>query len=639
MDRPEDKHLIAALNKSNYRSDVDVLRAIAVAAVVLFHLGWTTLSGGFVGVDVFFVISGYLISRIIWTESNQGQFSLTNFYGRRARRLLPALFVTIATIFIIGAFLLIPEQFQDLSESTIFSLFGLANFDFWWQSGYFDSSAMMKPLLHIWTLAVELQFYAFWPFLIAFAVRKPYWIAFGLIAAALAASLAGCLWMMGHDPTAAFFLVPFRIWEFAIGALVFLVEQRLSRTWSDPLYVAGLAAILFAAFTYSDRTAYPGVAAIVPVVGAAAMLLGGQGRLAGLAQFRLAIYLGKISYSVYLIHWPLIVFVSYASGALGAWQSFAVLVATLLLGAASYRFIEVPYRRAHAFGLRPTLVFGCVGVAFIAAASQSWASGGWVWRMPAELQNAYNLDLPTERKYLFSNADRFAKFSDFITAKPHLLVIGDSQAMDIVNVMVEAGEEKNFEIIFRQFGFDCGLPMLPPKLADSYWTASPYAASDKLSIGRCTDSFAKMRDTKALVHSDIVVVAFYWKEFSFPFMQAAIDEMRSRTSAPMYFVGSKKFAGSSLTLLKKNGTFAGISEFGFRSITGEAKRDNSFLKSLSGVRFVDALAGMCTNDKCDLFTDKLAPVSLDGLHFTKAGVRFLAVRKYLSIFPFFADAT
>lgn len=229
MDQIVEAKTSAAIANRSHRPDIDVLRAIAVAAVVLFHLGWTTVSGGFVGVDVFFVISGYLISRIIWTESAQSRFSLANFYARRARRLLPALSATVVASFIVGAFLLIPEQFQELSRSALFSLLGLANFDFWMQSGYFDSSAIQKPLLHIWTLAVELQFYAFWPFLIAATVRKTCGTAFGLIAAALVVSLGGCPWMMNHDPTAAFFLVPFRVWEFAAGGLVFLIE-RLDRT-------------------------------------------------------------------------------------------------------------------------------------------------------------------------------------------------------------------------------------------------------------------------------------------------------------------------------------------------------------------------------------------------------------------------
>ncbi|WP_167392375.1 acyltransferase family protein [Mesorhizobium sophorae] len=620
-------------SRSDHRSDIDVLRAIAVAAVVLFHLGWTTVSGGFVGVDVFFVISGYLISRIIWTESAQGRFSLKNFYARRARRLLPALFATIVVTFVVAAFLFIPEQFQDLSRSAIFSLLGLANVDFWMQSGYFDSGAILKPLLHIWTLAVELQFYAFWPFLIAMAVRKSYWVAFSLIAAAFAASLAGCLWMMGYDPTAAFFLVPFRVWEFAAGGLVFLTERRLSKVYADLLYVVGLAAILFAIFGYSGRTAYPGVAALAPVLGAALMLLGGQGRLARQAQFRPAIYLGKISYSVYLVHWPLVVFMVYRFGALEVWQILASLVSTLALGAASYHFIEVRYRKPCPLKLGKTLIFACLTAGLMAAATQSWATDGWVWRMPAAFRNAYVLDLRKEHTYTFSNSTPLLTPHDFKTTKRHLLIIGDSQGADIINLLVETGAAKQFEIIYRQLDWRCGVPTLPVDLSDRYWKSiNPFAAA---VMKPCNEAYSLIRSTPAsLEHADLVMIALYWQDFAFPYVQTSVDEMRSQTSAPIYVVGSKNFTGSSLQLLNKHGTFAGIDEYAFREISPVARKIDTFLKTLSHVSYIDPLVAVCPHNQCEIFTDKSAPVFWDSMHWTKAGVQLIAAKNGVAIFPF-----
>lgn len=214
-----------------------------------------------------------------------------------------------------------------------------------------------------------------------------------------------------------------------------------------------------------------------------------------------------------------------------------------------------------------------ITAAFMGAATQSWATGGWVWRMPAELRAAYNFDPKAEQAYHASNWKRLVKLPDFQNPKPNRPIIGDSQAADIANLLVEAGQEEKFELGFRQLSYLCGLPILPSGLTENYWKAS--------IIGLCKENYAAIENTPALAHADVVIVAMAWLDSALPYIQASLDEIHSRTHASIYIVGGKTLTGSSLQLLNKNGTFAGIGETGFLSITEGTKRANSFLKSVS----------------------------------------------------------
>jgi peptidoglycan/LPS O-acetylase OafA/YrhL len=368
-----------------YRADIDGLRAIAVVVVILFHLGFERFSGGYVGVDVFFVISGFLITRMIRAQLGAESFSFSGFYVRRARRLFPALLVTVVASFVAACVLLAPQHLERVGGSTVSALFAVSNFYFWQESGYFDAEATLKPLLHTWSLGVEEQFYLLWPALLVALLRCSSRAVLGFLGLASVASLAlGEYWLVS-DPAAAFYLLPARVVELALGAaMVWLVDHTpRQRLLLEPLVWIGLSLILYATFDYDETTDFPGLSSLVPCIGAALLVYAGEARYSGwILRSRLAVGIGLISYPLYLIHWPLLVFTRYAKAeALDDFDRLAVAGFSLLGAAAIYRFVENPIR--HAIRRERHLsagVFGlaCLGLAAFAAlpAALAWLQGG-----------------------------------------------------------------------------------------------------------------------------------------------------------------------------------------------------------------------------------------------------------------------
>ena len=343
---------------------------MAVLAVVLHHLSASLVPGGYVGVDVFFVISGYLITSIISREMAEGQFTFARFYERRARRIFPALFAVLAVTLAAGYFLLLPSDYASTLRAALGTLFFSSNLVFWreMQAGYFAATdAKLHPLLHMWSLAVEEQFYVFFPILLLVCYRffrkHIFWI---LLGCALV-SLGGAALLVKSKVVAVFFLSPFRAWELLAGAMLAFgsVPVVRSRALREALVAGGLLAIVAACFVYDDKTTFPGLTALLPVLGTAAIIhAGGSGpTLAGrLLQWRPVVYVGLISYSLYLWHWPLIVLAQYANGMDPLTPYLpALFVVSLLLGSLSYYFIEQPFRRGSRLATR-RVVFSSTAV-------------------------------------------------------------------------------------------------------------------------------------------------------------------------------------------------------------------------------------------------------------------------------------
>lgn len=334
-----------------YRPDIDGLRALAVVPVVLYHFRVPGFGGGFVGVDVFFVISGFLITSLIFGELRAGKFSILRFYERRARRIFPALFTVMAASLGAGIVIFFPRDLLRLAESAAATALFVSNFDFWLQSGYFDVGADLKPLLHTWSLAVEEQFYVVFPALL-YLMHTTKRVSLLLLVSALAIMSFGLsVWAVDHFPSAAFFLAPYRTWELMLGAILSLGEfPRPKWPWiNDVLSVAGLLAIAWAVFGFTSQTPFPGVNALFPCLGAAALIFSGrqEGRLVRRAlSSRPFVFVGLISYSFYLWHWPIHVFTNYVLGsAPGMAVTGALILLSFGLAVLSWRYIEQPFRR------------------------------------------------------------------------------------------------------------------------------------------------------------------------------------------------------------------------------------------------------------------------------------------------------
>lgn len=348
------------------RRDIDGLRALAVLPVVLFHFGFNTFSGGFVGVDVFFVISGFLITSILFREISAKRFSFVDFWARRARRIIPALTVVMLVTLALGWLLLTAKDFSELGRTVRYQSLFISNILFMREDGYFQPASDLKPLLHTWSLAVEEQYYIFFPLLMAVLVRYVRhwrWMLLGLLLISFGLNIA---WIE-HKPEFTFFSLPTRAWELLCGAMLAVMPapRQAVRPWLYQMVgIAGLASVLVAVFTFDRSTVFPGWAALLPVLGTTALIWSGaQGPswAARLLSLRPLVWIGLLSYSLYLWHWPIYVYANAISidgiqplEAL-AWMALAVGLAWL-----SLRYIELPFREKRLLGERKSILAGAV---------------------------------------------------------------------------------------------------------------------------------------------------------------------------------------------------------------------------------------------------------------------------------------
>lgn len=362
-----------------YLPFVDGLRAVAIAAVVAYHAFPASLPGGYAGVDVFFVISGFLITRLIAAEIYAGTFSLNNFFVRRARRLLPAALACFLVVTVFASIYLLPDAYLDYGRSLISSVFMYANIYFYKTSGYFSAPALEKPLLHVWSLAVEDQFYLTWPLLLMLLLPRTRLLAMLAVTLILmAASLALCQALLPRSSDFVFFMLPTRAWELLTGAFLALVADRvrLPRAAAEPLSLAGMAAIGGSFVALNSATTFPGLAAAPACLGAAAVIASGLAQPTIVSRFLSlgpVVFLGLISYSLYLWHWPIIALLSYRlERPLMQSEAAAVMAASLAIAAFSWRFIEKPFRTKHSFQIskdwtRSDKVFAARAVALVCA--------------------------------------------------------------------------------------------------------------------------------------------------------------------------------------------------------------------------------------------------------------------------------
>lgn len=346
-----------------YQPHIDGLRAVAVLLVIFHHLGdWVGLTGGFIGVDVFFVISGFLITTIIKSEIEAGTFSFGAFYRRRVVRLAPAYYLVLLFTTVAALVWMLPGELLAYAKSIAASSLFLANFYMWKEvGGYFAASPDSAPLLHLWSLAVEEQFYLFWPPALLIGHRLVSgrwfsWILLPVIAAGIIASQFG----VERHPSAAYYLLPTRFFELAIGAaLAYLPAVTRVNWWSALAAMAGMAIVLGAAFAYGRETAFPGYAALAPVIGTAMMLYWGAGTLVGRAlSVPAATFVGRISYPAYLWHWPIIAFLGLNGVAITVGVGTLVVAATLLLAWLTYRWVELPAQGLRSFPASRVIVAG-----------------------------------------------------------------------------------------------------------------------------------------------------------------------------------------------------------------------------------------------------------------------------------------
>lgn len=377
-----------------YRADIDGLRAVAVLSVVASHYGASWLPGGFTGVDVFFVISGYLITQGLVSDIALGGNWIGRFYDRRIRRLAPALITVLCVSLLAGHIILMPGDFAKLGMSSAYSAFGLGNVFFYWNTGYFDREAELQPLLHLWSLGVEEQFYILWPILLAALALMGRRVAVISTALIIIASIVLAQHQLTADPKAAFYLPFSRAWELAVGAAMVFVPAIKARALSSALVIIGLIAITASLLFVTPTTPFPGIAAVPAVMGAALLVMRkGATQVDALLSNRFMVGIGLLSYSLYLWHWPVFVFYRhYINGAIPSWiEAWLLSLVSLALAFLTWKYIE-PMRRLRA-PISKVLISGAVLSSVIAGVGIAIAkSEGLINRFPSYARSISSLD-------------------------------------------------------------------------------------------------------------------------------------------------------------------------------------------------------------------------------------------------------
>jgi peptidoglycan/LPS O-acetylase OafA/YrhL len=448
-----------------YRAEIDGLRALAVLPVILFHAGFELFSGGFVGVDVFFVISGYLITTIIISEMAEGKFSIVNFYERRARRILPALFFVMLMCLPFAWMWLTPNDLKDFGKSLVAVSTFSSNILFWRESGYFDTAAELKPLLHTWSLAVEEQYYILFPIFLMFTWRLGLkWILI-LLSMVFLVSLGIAQWGAYNSPSAAFFLLPTRGWELLVGVFAaFYLKYNThlkSHSLNQALSLIGFGMIVYSIISFDKNTAFPSLYALIPTIGTGLLILCAVPKtlIHKLLSLKFIVGIGLLSYSAYLWHQPLLAFARHRLlGEVSDVILIVLCVASLAMAWFSWRFVETPFRNRQRFNRTSIFRLSAVGILMFSTIGLTlhFTNGLerlWLLSYSMEERRIYeimklNTDYDMYDRMYSSNCKLWAKdVSDLPIAEfdqcsdrfgSPLVVLGDSHAMNLYNIFARS---------------------------------------------------------------------------------------------------------------------------------------------------------------------------------------------------------
>ena len=603
-----------------YRREIDGLRALAVLPVILFHADIKIFSGGFVGVDVFFVLSGYLITQLIVNEIDLGQFSIAGFYERRARRILPALFFVMGCCIPLAWLLLLPSDFVDFSQSIIANPLFIANFLFWMERGYFGVATELKPLIHTWSLSVEEQFYVLFPLIFVFAWKKTFFL-YSLLTIAILASLTASYLITNLHFDTAFFLLPTRAWELLIGTCAALLLRKNIPAFkaniliNDALSFLGLSLIIFAVLAFNNSTPFPGLYALIPAIGTWLVIVFSEksNYAKGFLGTPVLVFLGLISYSAYLWHQPIFSFYQHSGLTLSGPVTYSLLgLFSIFLGFLSWKYVEQPFRN-RSYLTRSTifkLSLSCSGI-FIVLGSLGYFTNGFPNRYGYEdrklLTQFIDVNDYTQRRFDSLELKKFSK-----DQRTKILIIGDSFGKDLVNAIYENKMDDRYAISTVQINSECGNLFLDFDFTENI---------PKKNRARCEflDSYESPAVRDLMEKADEIWLASAWKPWVAELLPQSVSNLSNTFEKPLYVFGLKNFGAVSQKSMvdiavNERVTFT-------QSPSPDIIEINDLMEnSLPDDVFINVLEGFCENKlKCRLFNDAGELISYDGSHVTREG--------------------
>lgn len=611
--------------KVGYRPDIDGMRAVAVVAVVLFHLDFRMVGGGFVGVDIFFVISGYLIGKSILEQRREGRFSLGDFYQKRLRRIAPALVAVLAATTIAGWFILLPKPFEDYGASLVAAVLSVANIYFWLDTDYFAAAAHEQPLLHTWSLGVEEQFYILLPIVLIVTLRARRF-DLGWLAVLAGASFLASLVIARDHPTANFYLIPMRAWELLLG--VFAAEWRFvflarSRGIRETVAAASLAILALCIFLYDRSTPFPGIGALPPVAATAALLsIGAHGssianRALGM---RPAVWIGLISYSLYLWHWPVIVMMKQWLPA--AWLRMpdraSALVIMTTLAVLSWWVIERPFRSSRVSSRVIWWFAGLSSAALVLVGTGLiWSKGVPQRFSPEIVRLASGLDRDErgaggERCFIGLYADPETAISPGClkrdSTRPNVLILGDSHSHHLRSGLMTRYPNINF---MRAGAAGCRVTI--------------EAAVDETPTCRAfrTEVFGSLLTDDPPSH---VLLALFWGDDALRTLEPTIAWMKARgidviIGGP---VARYELPLPQVIAISKLRGDEGLPASVRIPGTGAADARFAAFALAQGVGYMSSYSAMCPKGECVLETAPGLPVQHDSHHLSEHGSLLVA---------------
>lgn len=552
---------------NRYQTEIDGIRAIAVISVMLFHINvGGVFTGGFVGVDVFFVISGYLITMMILDKINCGKFSLAEFFTRRARRLLPAYFFVLTLCLVFSALILSPPLLENFGGALIYSIYSGQNLYQIASGGYFDLNASLKPVLHTWSLSVEGQFYLFWP-LMLIVLTSRFLSAYQAILLVLILAVAS---LMGahifSSKNSAFYFTPFRFFEFAIGAsLCIKTPKPQNQCFLELSSTLGLMLVLGSIVGMDKDTPFPSLWTLIPCLGTCLLIHGGGTTLIGKGlSLRPVVLVGLLSYSLYLVHWPLyVLFQFFFMRTPTAIDQVILFAMSFVLAYVIYSYIEKPMRHNRAKTTSDTrFLLACATVALILLlpAAIFWAKGGWPSRFQQINQEEF---LSYSNEMIKKSNDTFRtnavdEFPDTAAnLKINILVIGDSHSINIANSFFMDDYNKTMFRVARLEWDDTCMSVSSMNLGDFV-----------LGIdSACDKQFKRLKASSLMKKADVIIVANYWSKKYFKGLKNGFYSLKQLTNAPIIIVGQNEvfpFLFNAIYRLGLNESL-NVSQYGFRS--------------------------------------------------------------------------
>ncbi len=631
-------------NLFKYRAEIDGLRAIAILPVIFFHAGFESFSGGYVGVDIFFVISGYLISSIILSEIESGKFLITNFYERRARRILPALFCVILISTPFAWFILLPADLELFGNSAFSALTFWSNYIFYFEIDYFETSSKLKPLLHTWSLSIEEQFYIIYPVLLIFFFKygRKYFITFLITTAILSLTIAqwsGNLkftypyfekeFLFFNQSSLTNFFLPFgRIWELIIGILIafYIKKKGQPNKFNQVLTLIGLVLILYSVFTFTSETNYPSVYTLMPTLGTGLLILFMNNKtfVHKIFSQKILVFIGLISYSAYLYHYPILTFVEYSDYLENTLILKVILILlTFLISYISWKFIEKPFRNKKIIPKKKLLyIFLALYIFTVSLVTLNFFNQGFKSRYEKDFKNFsinFNIKELEEQTSLYKKNLRLKdKFTN--DNKKKILIIGNSVAIDL---LMTFDQNKNFfnDYEFREYYFK------PENLIKNSY-------KDELEIN-------KLIKNQLFIDADAIMVSTLYNEYEINFAKYNVINLLNEFAKkhkklliitgnnPVFYDESGINPALSILLKNKKNNLSTeeLEKLYYKRLNNKFESIAKKVKALSAeldIIFLDKYDYSCVlNSKvCSLLTDEKKLIYFDGIHYTKSGAKY-----------------